>query len=66
MRGQLSSGAIVRGSIVMRWGGGQFSSGTIFFGGNYPQEQLSGGNHPGGNYPGGNYPVGSFPRGQLS
>ena len=47
-------------------GGGQFSSGTIFFGGNYPREQLSGGNHPGGNYPGGNYPVGSFPRGQLS
>ena len=65
MRGQLSSGAIVRGSIVMR-GGGQFSSGTIFFGGDYPREQLSGGNHPGGNYPGDNYPVGSFPRGQLS
>ena len=48
LRGELPGRSFVRGQL---FGGGQFSSGAIILGDNYP-----GIDHPGGNFRGGNYP----------
>ena len=48
LRGELPGRSFVRGQL---FGGGQFSSGAIILGDNYP-----GIDHPGGNFRGVNYP----------